>query len=142
MKLHIRQINQARDFMALAPAWSELMLASGQTSPFLSFDWFWCCWHGVWPRRQPEILVIEDSSSPLAIIPLMHWRSRLYGLPVRNLGLLEYCNTPMLDMLSVVEHDRVMETFIDHLVSRSDWDVTWLQRLAVPVDPRGVAELL
>jgi CelD/BcsL family acetyltransferase involved in cellulose biosynthesis len=115
--------------MALAAAWSELAMVSGQTSPFLSYDWFWCCWHGVWPRRRPEILVIEDGSHPLAIIPLMHWRARLYGLPVRWLGLLEYGGAPMVDMLSVGEHDRVMETFIDHLASRSDWDITRFQRL-------------
>ena len=131
MRLRIRRIERPYDFKALAAVWSELALASGQTSPFLSYDWFWCCWHGVWPRRRPEILVIEDASSPLAIIPLMHWRGRLYGLPVRWLGLLEYGHTPMVDMLSVAEHDRVMETFIDYLASRSDWDITWFQRLPV-----------
>ena len=129
MRLRIRRIERPGDFTALAAAWSELTLVSGQTSPFLSYDWFWCCWHGVWPRRRPEILVIEDGSQPLAIIPLMHWRARLYGLPVRWLGLLAYGHAPMVDMLSVGEHDRVMETFIDHLASRSDWDITWFQRL-------------
>jgi CelD/BcsL family acetyltransferase involved in cellulose biosynthesis len=129
MRLRIRRIERPRDFMALAAVWSELMLVSGQTSPFLSYDWFWCCWHGVWPHRRPEVLVIEDTSSALAIIPLMHWRGRLYGLPVRWVCLLEYGNTPMIDMLSVGEHDRVMETLIDHLAGRSDWDIACFQRL-------------
>src|SRR5262245_58281050 len=109
MKLRIRRIEKAQDFMALAPAWSELLRASGHTSPFLSYDWFWCCWHGVWPRRRPEILVVEDTSGPVAIIPLMHWREWFCGLPVRCVGFLECPTTPLVDILTVGPHDQVLE---------------------------------
>jgi CelD/BcsL family acetyltransferase involved in cellulose biosynthesis len=129
MNLRIRRIERARDFMALAPLWSTLASESGQLSPFLSYDWFWCCWHGVWPRRRPEILVMEEAGSPVAIIPLMHWKEQLWGLPVRCLGFLEYPGTPMVDLLTLVAHDVVVETFLHHLASRSDWDVVWLQKL-------------
>ncbi len=129
MNLRIRRIERARDFMALAPLWSKLANESGQLSPFLSYDWFWCCWHGVWPRRRPEILVVEEAGSAVAIIPLMHWKERLGGLPVRCLGFLEYPGTPMVDLLTLVAHDVVVETFLHHLAGRSDWDVVWLQKL-------------
>jgi CelD/BcsL family acetyltransferase involved in cellulose biosynthesis len=129
MNLRIRRIEHARDFMALSPLWSKLARESGQLSPFLSYDWFWCCWHGVWPTRQPEILVMEEAGSPVAIIPLMHWKDRLGPLPVRCLGFLEYPNTPMVDLLTLMAHDVVVETLLDHLISRSDWDIIWLHRL-------------
>jgi GNAT acetyltransferase-like protein len=129
MNLRIRRIEHARDFMALAPLWSKLACESGQLSPFLSYDWFWCCWHGVWPRHRPEILVMEEAGTPVAIIPLMHWQERLAGLPVRCLGFLEYPSTPLVDLLTIVPHDWVIETFIDHLAGRSDWDLAWLQKL-------------
>jgi CelD/BcsL family acetyltransferase involved in cellulose biosynthesis len=129
MNLRIRRIEHARDFMALASLWSKLARESGQLSPFLSYDWFWCCWHGVWPRHRPEILVMEEAGAPVAIIPLMHWQERLAGLPVRCLGFLEYPSTPLVDLLTIVPHDWVIETFLDHLASRSDWDMVWLQKL-------------
>jgi CelD/BcsL family acetyltransferase involved in cellulose biosynthesis len=129
MGLRIRRIEGAKDFIALAQLWHELASRSGQTSPFLSHDWFWCCWHAVWPHQRPEILLIEEAGSPVAIIPLMHWRERLYGLPVRYLGLLECPDSPMGDMLIVGDHGRVIETFLDHLTARSDWDTVLLQNL-------------
>ena len=129
MRLHIRRIEKAQDFVALAPIWAQLAKDSGQLSPFLSYDWFWCCWHGVWPQRRPEILVIEESAGPVAIVPLMHWRAWVYGLPVRYVGFLECPNAPFVDILTVGEHGRVIETLLDHLASRSDWDTVWLQKL-------------
>jgi CelD/BcsL family acetyltransferase involved in cellulose biosynthesis len=131
MSLRVRRIDRARDFMAVAPLWARLARESGQMSPFLSYDWFWCCWHGVWPYRRPEILIVEEAEVPVAIIPLMHRRERLSGLPVRYLGFLEYLNAPMVDLLTVAEHGLVLGTFLDHLISRSDWDIVWLQKLPV-----------
>jgi CelD/BcsL family acetyltransferase involved in cellulose biosynthesis len=129
MALDIRRIDKARDFMALAPMWSRLVSGSGQTSPFLSYDWFWCCWHGVWPQRRPEILVVEEEGTPLAIIPLMHWRAWTRGLPIRYMGFLECPHTPMVDLVVADQYDHVIEALLDHLAGRSDWDVVWLQKL-------------
>jgi CelD/BcsL family acetyltransferase involved in cellulose biosynthesis len=129
MKLRIHTIEKAQDFMALAPIWAQLAKTSGQLSPFLSYDWFWCCWHGVWPQRRPEILVIEEPAGPVAIVALMHWRGWMYGLPVRYVGFLECPITPWVDVLTTGAHDNVVATFLDHLSSRSDWDIAWLQKL-------------
>jgi hypothetical protein len=127
MSLSIRRIETAREFMALGPLWSELAHESGQTSPFLSYDWFWCCWHGLWPQCRPEILLIGEAGRAVAIIPLMHWRERLRGFPIRCLGFLEYPTTPTAEMLMVAQHERVVEAFLNHLASRSDWDMVRLQ---------------
>jgi hypothetical protein len=129
MQLRIRQIEKAQDFRALAPVWAQLAKAHGHLSPFLSYDWFWCCWHGVWPQRRPEILLVEDVGGPIGVVPLMHWRGWVRGLPVRYVGFLECHITPWVDLLTVGEHDSVVEAFLDHLTSRSDWDVAWLQKL-------------
>jgi Acetyltransferase (GNAT) domain len=129
MKLRIRRIEKPQDFMALAPIWAQLAKENGQQSPFLSYDWFWCCWHGVWPQYRPEILLIEDSGGPVAIVPLMHWRGWVFGLPVRYVGFLECPSTPWADVLTVGEHNTVIETVLDHLASRSDWNIAWLRKL-------------
>jgi hypothetical protein len=129
MRLCLRPIDNARDFMALAPIWSRLVSESGQTSPFLSYDWFWCCWHGVWPQRHPEILVVEEAGTPVAIVPLMHWRAWGHGVPIRFMGFLECPYTPMVDLVIADRHDRVIELVLGHLTARSDWDIVWLQNL-------------
>jgi GNAT acetyltransferase-like protein len=131
MKLRIRRIEKAQDFVALAPIWAQLVTESGQLSPFLSYDWFWSCWHGVVPQYQPEILLIEDTGGPVAIVPLMHWRGWVRGLPVRCLSFLECPCTPLTDVLTVAGHNQVIEALLDHLVDRSDWDMIWLQKLPV-----------
>ena len=131
MTLRICRVEKAQDFMALAPIWAQLAKESGQLSPFLSYDWFWCCWHGVWPQCRPEILVIEESAGPVAVVPLMHWRGWVRGLPVRYVGFLECPNTPWVDILTVGEYNQVIEALLDHLAARSDWDMVWLQKLPI-----------
>jgi CelD/BcsL family acetyltransferase involved in cellulose biosynthesis len=131
MTLHIRSINKAQDFVVLEPIWSRLTDETGQTSPFLSYDWFWCCWHGVWPQRRPEILVVEDGDTPIAIIPLMRWRARLNGLPVHYMSFLEWPHGLTADLVTADQSDAVVELFLDHLTSRSDWDIARLQKLQV-----------
>jgi CelD/BcsL family acetyltransferase involved in cellulose biosynthesis len=131
MTLHIRSIDNAQDFVALEPMWSQLTDETGQTSPFLSYDWFWCCWHGVWPQRRPEILVVEDGDTPIAIIPLMRWKARLYGLPVHYMSFLESPHSPIIDLVTTGQSDPIIELFLDHLTSRSDWDIAQLQKLPI-----------
>ena len=131
MKLRIRRIEKAQDFVALAPIWAQLAKDSGQLSPFLSYDWFWCCWHGVVPQHRPEILLMEDTAGPVAIVPLMHWKGSVRGLPVHSLGFLECPSTPSTDVLTLAGHNRVIEALLDHLAARSDWDMIWLQKLPV-----------
>jgi CelD/BcsL family acetyltransferase involved in cellulose biosynthesis len=129
MTLRIRRIDHARDFVALEPIWSRLTNETRQTSPFLSYDWFWCCWHGVVPQRHPEILVVEDGDTPVAIIPLMRWRARLYSLPIRYISFLEWPDCPIAGLV-VPGHSRpVIELFLDYLTGRSDWDIARLQKL-------------
>jgi CelD/BcsL family acetyltransferase involved in cellulose biosynthesis len=129
MSLKIRRIERAEELAALAPMWAELGGASGQNSPFLSHDWFWCCWQAVAPQRRPEILVIEEGGGPVGLVPLMRWRERVRSLPVRCLGFLECPDTPVVDMLAVGDPCRAIEAFLEHLATRSDWDIVRFQKL-------------
>jgi CelD/BcsL family acetyltransferase involved in cellulose biosynthesis len=129
MTLRIRHIDHARDFGALEPIWSRLTNETGQTSPFLSYDWFWCCWHGVVPQRHPEILVVEEGDTPVAIIPLMRWRVHLCGLPIRYISFLEWPHCPIAEMVISGQSRPIVELFLDYLAGRSDWDIARLQKL-------------
>ncbi len=131
MSLGVRRIQTVEDFESLSSAWAELQARSGQTSPFLSHDWFSCCWGAVAPERSPEILVVEDGGGPVGIAPLMRWRDRRHGLPVRCLGFLECPDTPFADILVSGEAGPVVRALLDHLNASSDWDVVHFQKLPV-----------
>jgi len=129
MSLRIRRIETFEAFGALAPAWGELAQASGQTSPFLSHEWFRCCWRAVPPRRRPEVLVVEEAGGPVAFLPLMHWKTQVRTLPVRALGCLAVPDTLLTDLLLVGDPGRVIGALLDHLAARSDWDVLHMAKV-------------
>jgi CelD/BcsL family acetyltransferase involved in cellulose biosynthesis len=129
MSLRVRRVERDADFRALAATWNDLAARSGQTSPFLSHDWFACCWPAVGPSRRPEVLVVEDAGHPVALVPLMRWRESRRGLPIRRLALLECPDTPFIDVLVAGDARPVMAALLDHLAERGDWDVASLQKL-------------
>jgi CelD/BcsL family acetyltransferase involved in cellulose biosynthesis len=131
MTLRIRCIDKARDFVALETIWSRLTHESGQTSPFLSYDWFWCCWHRVVPQHRPEILIVEDGDTPVAVAPLMRWKARQYGLPIQYMSFLECPHSPIADLVTPGQSNHIIELLLDHLTKRSDWDIARLQKLSV-----------
>jgi CelD/BcsL family acetyltransferase involved in cellulose biosynthesis len=135
MSLRVRRIQTDGDFRALAAVWDDLAARSGQTSPFVSHDWFACCWPAVAPTRRPEVLVVEDAGHPVALVPLMRWRERRRGLPVRRLALLECPDTPFIDVLVAGDARPVVVALLEHLSARKGWDVLSLQKLpaAAPV---------
>ncbi len=131
MSLLVRRVATRGAFEALAPAWAELASQSGRSTPFLSHDWFACCWEAVAEDHRPEVLVLEESGSPVAMMPLRHQSTRVRGLPVRRLTLLDCPDTPFVDLLAPGALAPVVRTLLDHFDGRSDWDVLQLQRLPV-----------
>jgi CelD/BcsL family acetyltransferase involved in cellulose biosynthesis len=125
----IRHVDRSDEFMGLAPVWADFVRASGQVSPFLSHDWFACCWPAVESVRAPEILVVEEADTPVAIIPMMRWRERRHGLPVRCLGFLECPDSPFMEMLCVGEPERAIRALVEHLAAQPGWDVLRLGKL-------------
>jgi CelD/BcsL family acetyltransferase involved in cellulose biosynthesis len=129
MSMRIRRIETLTEFEALAPLWSELASGAGQTSPFLSHDWFWCCWIAATPMRRPEVLLIEEAGSPLAIVPLMKWTDRYRRLPVRCLEFLSSPDTFFADIVAAAEPAAIIGALLHHLGARMDWDLLRLRKL-------------
>lgn len=129
MSLRIRRVETEAEFQSLAGAWADLAERSGQTSPFLSHDWFTCCWPAVGPARRAEVLLVENGGQLMAAVPLMRWKERQRGIPVRRLALLECPDTPYIDVLLDGPARPVATALIEHLAARRDWDVTSLQKL-------------
>jgi CelD/BcsL family acetyltransferase involved in cellulose biosynthesis len=127
-----RHIASLEAFEALRPAWDALVRESGRTSPFLSHEWFTCCWRGAGPSRRPETILIEDTTGPVGLVPLTHWRGRLHRVPVRFVGMLDAPDTPYVDWLTVGRPEPIVDAVLTELTRRRDWDVFALSGL--PLD--------
>ena len=137
--MKVRRIDSRQAFEALAPAWTELAREGGHSSPFLSHDWFACCWDAGAPGRLAEALVVEDSAGPVAMVPLCRWRTALHWAPVRMLGMLTAPDTAFTDWLITGRPEPVVEAVLDELDRRKDWDV--LDLSALPVESPTVKAL-
>ena len=129
MSLRIRRVETEAEFQALAGVWTDLAERGGQTSPFLSHDWFACCWPAVGPDRRPEVVLVEDGGQLVAAVPFMRWKERQRGMPVRRLALLECPDTPFIDVLLGGPARPIAMALVEHLAARRDWDVASLQKL-------------
>lgn len=126
--MNVRRIDTLDGFEALAPTWAGLARETGQTSPFMSHDWFWCCWRAAGPLRRPEVLLVEDAAGPVGLVPLVRWKGTLHRVPVRFLGMLDAPDTPFADWLVAGPPERIVEAVLSELASR-DWDVLALSGL-------------
>lgn len=129
--MRVSRIDTFPAFESLAPAWRAVATESGQTSPFLSHEWFGCCWRAAPPDRRPELLLVEDSGGPVAMVPLVHWKGALHGLPVRFVGLVSAPDTAFADWLIVGRPEPVIEAVMSDLAARRDWDVMALNGLPI-----------
>jgi CelD/BcsL family acetyltransferase involved in cellulose biosynthesis len=127
--MKVRRVATLDGFEALAPLWAGVARESGQTSPFLSHDWFTCCWQIRNPSRRPEALVVEDTAGPVGLVPLVRQRGWLRGLPVRILGMLNSPDTPLVEWLMLGRPEPVVEAVMSYLAGRGDWDVFALDAL-------------
>ena len=139
--MRVRVITSLREFDAIAPAWKEITASAGQGSPFLSHDWFACCWRTAGPNRRRELWMLEDAAGPLALLPLARWRSRVSGLPVRVIGFLDAPGAPFVDVPAAraTDTDDWIRTFLAHARRQNDWDVISLRKL--PAESRTLRAL-
>jgi CelD/BcsL family acetyltransferase involved in cellulose biosynthesis len=125
----IRRVTSLRDFDDLTETWQQFTRETGQICPFLSHDWFACCWRTAGPNRRREVWVCEDAGRPVAFVPLVHSRVRVLGLPVRVVSFLGTTVTPFVDIPAGGGTDDIASALIAELKSRRDWDVVSLVNL-------------
>jgi CelD/BcsL family acetyltransferase involved in cellulose biosynthesis len=132
MSLGVHRVTSWDEFQGLASDWAELTGQSGCNTPFMSHDWFSCCWLAAEKDSCSEIAVVQDAGGErVGFVPLRHRRTHLHGLPVRRLTLMEAPDTPFNDVLAAGDVRLVIRALLGHLEDRSDWDVLELRRLPI-----------
>lgn len=132
--MRVRRVTTLREFDALAPLWREVTQEAGQESPFLSHDWFACCWRTAGVHRRREVWLVEDAAGPVAFVPLARWKAKVHGLPAQVVGFLDAPDTPFVDFAIGRGREEVIATFLDQLHAHRDWDVLTIPKL--PADSR------
>ena len=84
----------------------------GQDSPFLSHDWFACCWRTAGPDRRREVWVLEDAAGPVAFLPLTRVRTRAWGFPSDSSRSWSPPTRPFVDIPMAREPAEVVPAFL------------------------------
>ena len=128
--MKIRTVTSLREFDDLARVWRDVTETSGQHSVLLTHDWFACCWRTAGPNRARELWVVEDTTGPIALIPLIRARSWYRGFPARVLQLMHPPESPVVDFPVTRDVDNVMRLVLARLERHDDWDVFLLPGLS------------
>lgn len=129
--MKVRVITSLREFDALEPVWREVTDASPYRSPFLTHDWFACCWRMAGPSVRRELWLVEDAAGPVALVPLVTGRTRLHSLPVRMMRVLDWPDAPVVDVPIAGDVQAAVASFLDAARTRGGWDVLSIPKLAV-----------
>ena len=130
MSWQVRRLTTEAELKTVSSVWSELAEQHGQPTPFATHDWFECCRVAA-ATSDVEVLQLEDAGVPACLIPLQRRTVSHRGLPTRYLSLLDCPDSPFGDLVPTGGSQPLLATLLEHLTTRSDWDVLELGRLPV-----------
>lgn len=116
-------------FQALQPLWSDLLEKSGQSSPFLSHGWFWCCLTAYGRGKDLFVLVLREGSGVVGIAPFWRYSETVRAIPMRSLGYISGPDTPFADfVLREGRREEALDTLLRNLYgsSKGAWDMLTL----------------
>ena len=128
--LTVETVTDEHAFLRLEREWDDAVQRAEIGHPFLCHDWmrtWWECFRG---DAQLHVIVVRAGGQIVAIAPLLFERARMYGMPVRQLRLLQNDHTPRADFI-VADYAsqayRAIWTSLNH--ERHNWDVLLLSQL-------------
>src|SRR5580658_10208990 len=86
MPLRVEAITDFDSFIRLKPAWDQLVEESRIGHPFLTHDWICSWWESFGAGRTLTIVTVRSGGELVGIAPLMISQTKIYGIPVRELG--------------------------------------------------------
>ena len=119
-------------FVALEAEWNEAVARARVPHPFLRHEWMRTWWDNFGGSARLHILIVRDVTGILAIAPLMRETTRMYGVPVTRLRLIQNDHTPRVDFIIAGRAEESYQAIWDALRNGGGWDVLQLSQL-----PRG-----
>ena len=135
----VRVIIERAQFAALAKPWNALVERSDDQL-FYRHDFVQLWLHHFAADAALRILTLFDGSGRLtAALPVILVRSRLFGIPVRELQATANLHSCRFDLIAD-DPAAAATAFVEYLRQRSDWDL--LRLIDSPADGRAAALLM
>jgi len=117
-------VDRWEDFLAMGEAWNHLVARSPQRdNPFLTHEWFQAWWEGFGQDKDLLILLLLADDDLIGIIPLMRFRARYHGMPVRFLSLVTNDHTNRADFIVTERLEECVGLVLEFLCrNASRWD--------------------
>jgi CelD/BcsL family acetyltransferase involved in cellulose biosynthesis len=128
MTLEVRALPLPDSSGTTESIWTDLLDQGAETSPFLTQEWFEACSVAL-RDRELQLLVVEEGGVPIGLIPLQRRVGAHRGLPIRYLSLIDCPDSPFADVIVAGPVEPVVRALVDHVLTRSDWDVLEMARL-------------
>lgn len=128
-----RVVRDLAGFQQLRKAWNELNTTGRYRAPFYSWTWYDAWWRNFGAEGQLFIIVAEDTAGTIhGIAPLMKTRTRIRGLPVREIRFIENAIAPRNSLLlrEGVPEQAAIEAILACLSDRRrEWDIATLANM-------------
>jgi CelD/BcsL family acetyltransferase involved in cellulose biosynthesis len=113
------------EFLDLRREWNDLWARSPQRgNVFLSHEWFRAWWEAFGDRRELLVLGLRSGERLVGLAPLMRYRTRYHGVPVRMLSLITNEHTNRAELILAERHRECVAQLLDYLRRRgATWDM-------------------
>jgi CelD/BcsL family acetyltransferase involved in cellulose biosynthesis len=117
-------------FVALEAEWNDAVARARVPHPFLRHEWMRTWWDNFGGSSRLHILIVRDVTGIMAIAPLTRETTRMYGVPVTRLRLIQNDHTPRVDFIIAGRPEESYQAIWDSLRgSGESWDVLQLSQL-------------
>ncbi len=126
----LRVIRDLAGFEAIAPAWDACLTGMPAPSLFLTSAWLTSWWRAWGQDKSMDVATVTDGGELVAGAALCHWRTRYYGLPVREYKFMGEPASDRQEFLCRPGREPALELLWDHLRSMSRrYDVVRLEEI-------------
>jgi CelD/BcsL family acetyltransferase involved in cellulose biosynthesis len=137
--LRVEAVTGYEAFLELEPAWNRLVDEAGIDHPFLEHVWVRTWWECFGSGSTLHILVVKAGDEPIAIVPLILTRVRMWGIPVRRLGFFYNAHVPRAGLIVARRNPEAYRAVWSYLSSHRSWDL--LQLCQLPEGSDTLAEV-
>jgi CelD/BcsL family acetyltransferase involved in cellulose biosynthesis len=137
--LRVEAVTGYESFLALEPAWNQLVDRAGIDHPFLEHVWVRTWWECFGCGSTLHILIVNAGDEPIAIVPLIFTQVRMWGIPVRRLGFFYNAHVPRSGLIIGRRNPEAYRAIWSYLASHRSWDL--LQFCQLPEGSDTLAEI-
>ena len=128
--LTVETVTDEQTFLRLQGEWDDAVDRAQIGHPFLCHDWIRTWWECFGEGAELHVIVVRAGGQIVAIAPLLFERTRMYGMPVRRLRLMQNDHSPRADFIVADYASQAYHAIWTALFDeRHNWDVMLLSQL-------------